>query len=107
MFPIHYMKQVAISSLQTQVQSPLGPGYINAENTYTLPYWIGIIKWSTSLPLMATVQTQQIREERWRENHHRTKMNKIIKPISSCCIMLSVLCSCKYNKGHLMPLHKK
>ncbi len=25
------------------------------------------IKWSTPLPLMATVQTQQIREERWRE----------------------------------------
>jgi hypothetical protein len=26
------------------------------------------IKWSTPIPLMATVQTQQIREERWREN---------------------------------------
>ena len=25
------------------------------------------IKWSTPLPLMATVKTQQVREKRWRE----------------------------------------
>ena len=27
------------------------------------------IKWSTPLPLMATVETQMVREERWRENY--------------------------------------